>query len=45
VAADWTDGLPYGCDAPLPIYCFSTVEILFWGNFETGDSSDWSTGS
>jgi len=40
-AADWTDGRPYPCDALLPLTCFSTVEILFWGNFEGGDVEDW----
>lgn len=41
-AADWTDGRPFSCDALLPIYCFSNVEILFWGSFEDGDTGDWS---
>ena len=41
-AADWTDGRPFSCDSLLPLYCFSTVEILFWGNFESGDLEDWS---
>jgi hypothetical protein len=41
-AADWTDGQPFACNAHLPLYCFSTVEILFWGNFESGDAEDWS---
>lgn len=41
-AADWTDGRPSSCDSLLPLYCFSTVEILFWGNFESGDVEDWS---
>ena len=41
-AADWTDGRPFSCDTLLPIYCFSRVEILFWGSFESGDAGDWS---
>ena len=41
-AAGWTDGQEIPCDAILPIACFSTVEILFWGNFESGDLEDWS---
>ena len=44
-AADWTDGRPYSCDRLLPLYCFSSVEILFWGNFETGDAEDWTPGT
>jgi hypothetical protein len=42
VASDWTDGQPFSCDALLPLYCFSTAEILFWGSFESGDTGDWS---
>lgn len=42
-AADWTDGRPFSCDTYLPLYCFSNVEILFWGSFETGDVLEWSS--
>ncbi|MBZ0103474.1 MAG: hypothetical protein K8I65_15045 [Thermoanaerobaculia bacterium] len=41
-AADWTDGRPFPCSALVPLYCFSTAEMLFWGIFESGDALDWS---
>lgn len=43
-AADWTDSRPYSCDLLLPLYCFSSVEILFWGAFESGDAGAWTPG-
>ena len=41
-SAAWTDGRPADCADALPIYCLSTVEILFWDPFETGDVTRWS---
>lgn len=43
VAANWTDSQPLACAAELPIYCFGTVELLFWSGFETGSTPGWST--
>jgi hypothetical protein len=44
-SAGWTDGMPSDCAADLPLYCFSTVEILFWDPFESGSLERWSGAS
>jgi hypothetical protein len=41
-SAAWTDGRPADCSEALPLHCFSTVEMLFWDPFESGDFERWS---
>ncbi len=39
----WTSaGSPY-CNQPHRLYCFSTQPMVFWDNFERGDTLKWST--
>lgn len=41
-SAAWTDGRPADCASELPIFCFSSVELLFWDPFESGTLERWS---
>jgi hypothetical protein len=38
----WTQGFPTDCSSAHPIYCFGTVVVLGWDNFESGDFVRWS---
>ena len=41
----WISGSNNNCSNGQRLYCFSNVEILFWDNFERGNTSRWTNGT